>query len=346
LALLFDAGNRGASDAPVGTAVSTRQLGLLIGALGGVVSCGGPQSALVTAGADAEQIADLFTVMTVGALIVWAGVVAIAVYTIRVRESHSQRAANLMIIGGGVVAPTAVLGALIAYGMPLVPTVLAIPPEGALTIEVTAKQWWWRVQYRTPSGIVETANELRLPLGERVGLQLGSPDVIHSFWVPSLAGKMDMIPGRVTRLALEPTQTGTFRGICAEYCGASHALMAFSVVVMEPDVFRAWLDAQSRPAAPAGDARAAQGETAFITHGCTACHTIRGTPGAGRIGPDLTHVGSRRRIAAETLPNDPESLEQWIGHAGRFKPGVHMPAFRTLSADERSMIAAYLIGLR
>jgi cytochrome c oxidase subunit 2 len=299
--------------------------------------------------------------MTAGALLVWAAVVAIAIYAIRVGESHShpstssewsraaprdQRAANLLIVGGGVAAPTVVLGALIAYGMPLVPTVLAIPTERALTIEVTAKQWWWRVQYRAPSGPVETANELRLPLGERVEVQLGTPDVIHSFWVPSLAGKMDMIPGRVTRLALEPTQTGTFRGICAEYCGASHALMAFSVVVMEPEAFRAWLDAQSRPAAPAGDPRAAQGETAFITHGCTACHTIRGTPGAGRIGPDLTHVGSRRRIAAETLPNDPESLEQWIGHAGRFKPGVQMPAFRTLSADERSMIAAYLSGLR
>jgi cytochrome c oxidase subunit II len=326
--------------------VLTRQLCLLIAAAGGTVSCGGPQSALVTAGTDAAQIADLFNVMTIGALIVWAAVVGIAVYTIRVGESHSRRAASFLIIGGGVVSPTLVLGALIAYGMPLLPTVLAIPPEGALTIDVTAKQWWWRVQYRTPAGPVETANELRLPVGERTEVQLGSLDVIHSFWVPSLAGKMDMIPGRVTRLALEPTQTGTFRGVCAEYCGASHALMAFSVVVMEPEEFRAWLDAQARPATPATNPRAAQGETAFITHGCTACHTVRGTPGAGRIGPDLTHVGSRRRIAAETLPNDLVSLEQWIGHAGRFKPGVQMPAFRTLPADERAAIAAYLSGLR
>ena len=324
--------------------MGTRQF--LVLAAAASLSCGGPQSALVTAGKDAEWIADLFTIMTVGALIVWAGVVAIAVYTIRVRESHSQRAANLLIIGGGVVAPAIVLGALIAYGMPLVPRVLAVPPQGDLAIHVTAKQWWWRVQYRTPAGSFETANELRLPVGERVALQLSSPDVIHSFWVPSLAGKMDMIPGRITRLALEPTKTGTFRGACAEYCGASHALMAFSVVVMEPEAFRDWLDAQARPAVVSSDRFAARGAEAFIANGCTACHTIRGTIAAGRIGPDLTHVGSRLRIAAETLPNDPEVLVQWISRADRFKPGVHMPAFRALADDELSALAAYLSGLK
>ena len=323
-----------------------RQLCLLLCGIGGALSCGGPQSALVTAGTDAAHIADLFNVMAAGALIVWASVVAVAVYTIRVRESHSERAANLFIIGGGVATPTLVLGALIAYGMPLVPTVLAIPGDSHLTIDVTAKQWWWRVQYRTPAGPVETANELRLPIGERVELQLTSPDVIHSFWVPSLAGKMDMIPGRVTRLALEPTRIGTFRGVCAEYCGTSHALMAFSVVVMQPDDFRAWLEAQARSRVPVTEPRAVRGETAFIADGCSACHTIRGTPAGGRIGPDLTHVGSRLRIAAETLPNDPASLEQWIEHPDRFKPGVHMPAFRALAADERSALAAYLNGLK
>jgi cytochrome c oxidase subunit 2 len=229
--------------------------------------------------------------------------------------------------------------------MPVVPKVLAIPQEGDLAIHVTAKQWWWRIQYRTPAGPVETANEVRLPLGRRVQLQLSSPDVIHSFWVPSLAGKMDVIPGRLTRLALEPTRVGTFRGACAEYCGASHALMAFSVVVLEPGEFRAWLAAQARPAAEPVNALAARGRTAFVANGCSACHTIRGTPAAGPIGPDLTHVGGRLRIAAETLPNDPESLERWIGHPDRFKPGVHMPAFRALAGDERSALAAYLSGL-
>jgi cytochrome c oxidase subunit II len=326
--------------------VRTRQLCVLVAAAGGLSSCGGPQSALVTAGRDAAHIADLFMVMTIGALIVWTAVVALAVYTIRVRESHSQRAANLLIIGGGVAAPTVVLGALIAYGMPILPTVLSLPADRGLSIHVTAKQWWWRVEYRTPAGRIETANEVRLAVGERVELQLSSPDVIHSFWVPSLAGKMDMLPGRLTRLALEPTQTGMFRGACAEYCGTSHALMAFSVVVMERDAFRAWLDAQARSATSPSDAVARRGEVAFIANGCTACHTIRGTTAAGRVGPDLTHVGSRLRIAAETLPNNPEALVQWIGQTERIKPGVHMPTFRALGADELSALAAYLSSLQ
>jgi cytochrome c oxidase subunit 2 len=312
----------------------------------GLSACDGPQSALVSAGRDAARIADLFNVMTVGTLLIWAAVVAIAVYTIRVGESHSQRAANLLIIGGGVIAPTIVLGALIAYGMPLLPTVLSVPEDGRLSIHVTGKQWWWRVEYRTSAGTVETANEIRLAVGQRVGLQLSSPDVIHSFWVPSLAGKMDMIPGRVTRLALEPTQTGVFRGACAEYCGASHALMAFSVVVMDSNDFDAWLEAQARAAETPMEPSAVRGAAAFVANGCTACHTIRGTPAAGRIGPDLTHIGSRLRIGAETLPNEPEALIRWIGDTDRIKPGVHMPAFRALGSDELSSLAAYLRSLR
>jgi cytochrome c oxidase subunit 2 len=230
--------------------------------------------------------------------------------------------------------------------MPILPTVLSVPEDGRLSIQVTGKQWWWRVEYRNSAGTVETANEIRLPVGQRVGLRLSSPDVIHSFWVPSLAGKMDMIPGRVTRLALEPTQTGVFRGACAEYCGASHALMAFSVVVMESNDFDAWLEAQARAAETPTEPSAVRGAAAFVADGCTACHTIRGTPAAGRIGPDLTHIGSRLRIGAETLPNEPEALIRWIGDTDRIKPGVHMPAFRTLGSDELSSLAAYLRSLR
>ena len=312
----------------------------------GLSACGGPQSALVPAGRDAAQIADLFNLMTAAVLVIWVAVVAIAVYAIRVRESHSARAANLLVIGGGVAAPIIALGALIMYGMPILPTVLEVPADGRLSIHVTGKQWWWRVEYRTPAGLIEAANELRLPVGERVELQLLSPDVIHSFWVPSLAGKMDMIPGRVTRLALEPTRTGVFRGTCAEYCGASHALMAFSVVVMEPKDFETWLETQARPADVPTEALAARGSASFIANGCTACHTIRGTTARARVGPDLTHVGSRLRIGAETLPNEPEALVRWIGDTDRVKPGVHMPAFRALGSDELSSLAAYLRSLR
>lgn len=311
-----------------------------------VAGCDGPQSALVAAGRDAAQIAQLFTVMAVGAVLVWTAVVVIAVYAIRGGDSHSQRAANLLVIWGGVAVPTVVLGALLAYGLPVLPAVLTPGAEDGVRIHVTGKQWWWRVQYMTPEGSVETANELRLPVNQRVELQLASPDVIHSFWVPSIAGKMDLIPGRVTRLALEPTRAGVFRGACAEYCGASHALMAFVVVVLQPDEFETWLEAQSKPAVPPPDALAAQGQIAFGANGCSACHTIRGTAAAGQIGPDLTHVGSRLHIGAGTLQNDPDAFAKWIRDTDHIKPGVHMPAFRTLSRDELAALAVYLDSLQ
>ena len=305
-----------------------------------------PQSALDTAGRDAERIAQLFNVMTVGAVLIWAAVVVIAVYAIRSRQSHSQHAADLLILGGGVALPTVVLGALLAYGLPILPAILTPAPEDALRIHVTGKQWWWRVQYMTPQGIVETANEIRLPVNQRVELQLTSPDVIHSFWVPSIAGKMDLIPGRLTRLALEPTRTGLFRGACAEYCGASHALMAFAVVVVEQGPFEQWLEAQAGPARPPADAIVARGGTTFIASGCTACHTIRGTAAAGVIGPDLTHVGSRMGVGAGTLENDADGFMTWIGETDRIKPGVHMPAFRALARDDLSALGAYLDSLQ
>ena len=306
-----------------------------------------PQSALNIAGRDAELVAHLFTVMMVGAVIVWAAVVAAAIYAIRVnRGQHTEREANLFVIGGGVVVPTVVLAALLWYGLPMLPQVMALAPADAPRIRVVGKQWWWRVQYPTPAGLVETANELKLPLGQRVELELSSPDVIHSFWIPSLAGKMDMIPGRITRLGLEPTRAGVFRGTCAEYCGASHALMAFDVVVTDDATFQRWLEAQAAPATPPGDEVARRGQETFFANGCSACHTIRGTAAAGRIGPDLTHVAGRASIGAATLPNQADALVQWIRETDQVKPGVHMPAFRALPADDLTALAAYLGSLR
>lgn len=309
--------------------------------------CDGPQSALVTAGRDAERIAHLFAVMAWGALFIWMGVVLIAIYAIRARrEVHSQREANLLIIGGGVVLPTVVLGALLAYGLPVLPELLTPAPEGNLRVEISAKQWWWRVRYSGEGGAIETANELHLPVGQRVELRLASSDVIHSFWVPSIAGKVDMIPGRVTRLALEPTRTGMFNGVCAEYCGASHALMRFVVVVVEPDDFRQWLERQAQPAQTPTDALATRGQTEFVANGCGACHTVRGSAADGTVGPDLTHVGGRLRIGAGLLRNEPETFQRWITQTDTIKPGVHMPAFRALPTDGVSALAAYLNGLQ
>jgi cytochrome c oxidase subunit 2 len=212
---------------------------------------------------------------------------------------------------------------------------------------VDGEQWWWRVRYPTPDGgHVELANEIRLPVGERVTVQLASDNVIHSFWIPSLAGKIDMIPGRRTHVSLEPTRTGVFRGVCAEYCGTAHALMAFPVVVMERAAFDAWLAAEARPAQPPAGVDAQRGLDAFAESGCGACHTVRGTPAAGVVGPDLTHVGSRSTLGAATLPNDPRHLAAWLTDPSRHKPGVQMPAFGMLGGGRLEALAAYLRELK
>ena len=326
--------------------MATRVLSISLSCLV-LAACAGQQSALNPAGVDAARIAHLFNVMMIGALLVWAAVVAAAIYAIRTDPpAHTERDAKLFIIGGGVALPTVVLAALLWWGLPVLPQVMALAPENATRIHVTGKQWWWRVQYVTADGFVETANELRLPVGQRVELQLTSPDVIHSFWVPSIAGKMDMIPGRITRLALEPTRTGVFRGACAEYCGASHALMAFEVIVTSAIEFERWLALQAQPASPPAALAASRGLSVFLANGCSACHTIRGTPAMGQIGPDLTHIGGRSQIGAATLPNDPDALMTWISQTDRVKPGVHMPAFRALTSDELTSLSAYLGSLR
>jgi cytochrome c oxidase subunit II len=311
------------------------------------VGCEGPQSALDVAGRDAEHISALFWIMTIGATAIWVLVVLVATHAIRHRrDQHSHRTANLLIIGGGVALPAVVLAALLAYGMPILGEVLTPAPAGGLQIDVTAKQWWWRVQYSVDGRVIETANELRLPVGQRANLRLVSLDVIHSFWVPSIAGKMDMFPGRVTHLALEPTRTGTFLGACAEYCGASHALMGFTVVVMEGDGFQQWLEQQAGLAQAVHGALAQQGATEFLAHGCGACHTVRGSPADGRIGPDLTHVASRVRVGAGALQPTVSDFARWIAEPDSIKPGVHMPSFRALPPDRVTMLAAFLSSLK
>ncbi|MDQ3802410.1 MAG: cytochrome c oxidase subunit II [Acidobacteriota bacterium] len=313
-----------------------------------VAGCGGVQSSLDPAGREAARIANLFWWMAVGAFVVWAAVIALALWAVRARpESHNLRRTRLLIVGGGAVVPTVVLTVLLIYGLAPIPALVAPAPEGSLKIAVTGEQWWWRVRYLPPGGEpVVLANEIRLPVGYPVEFRLDSPDVIHSFWIPPLAGKVDMIPGRVTRLVLKPTRVGVFRGVCAEYCGASHALMAFTVVVQEREEFDRWLAHQARPAEPPVEPTPARGQELFLANGCSACHTIRGTTAAGLIGPDLTHVGSRLSLAAGTLPNEPDDFRRWVAHTTGVKPGVLMPPFHMLPPDELQALAAYLKGLR
>ena len=314
--------------------------------------CGGEQSALDPAGRGAERIADLFWWMAAGATVIWLLVIALALYAGRVRPGpHDARRTKLLIIGGGALVPTIVLAVLLSFGLAEMPRLLAPAPEGSVTIAVSGEQWWWRVRYLPGAGRGEgrgevvLANEIRLPVGEPVQLLLDSPDVIHSFWVPSLGGKMDMIPGRTTRLTLEPTRTGVFRGACAEYCGDSHALMSFYAVVLEREAFDRWLAHQATPARPPAGALATRGRELFLSNGCGACHTVRGTPADGVVGPDLTHVGSRASLGAGILPNQPDAFRRWIARTETLKPGVHMPAFGMLPPEELDALAAYLEGL-
>lgn len=286
--------------------------------------------------------------MAIGALVIWAGVVALGIYAVRTQpRAEERRRATLMIVGGGAVFPTVVLTALLIYGLWMLPPLVARAPEGSLRVSVAGEQWWWRVRYLLPGGeAIETANEIRLPVDEPVEFVLESSNVIHSFWIPSLGGKRDMIPGRVTHLTLNPTKTGVFRGACAEYCGTAHALMSFYVTVSEKAEFAEWLDAQARVAETPASALVLRGQEQFLANGCGACHSVRGTSATGVVGPDLTHIGSRLSIGAGILTNNPLTLERWISHPNEIKPGVHMPAFEMLPKAELEAIAVYLESLK
>ena len=232
----------------------------------------------------------------------------------------------------GVGISTLVLVATTIRTMKTLADVVSPPREAKLTIEVTGHQWWWEARYfsEKPAEIFTTANEIHIPAGEPVRFKLIGGDVIHSFWVPALAGKTDTIPGQTNITWLQAERPGVYRGQCTEYCGKQHANMAFFVVANEPARFEEWRQKQIAPAAPSADV--AQGLSAFQTR-CGACHTVRGTPAGGKVGPDLTHVMSRGTIAAGTLPNTPGHLTGWIANPQGVKPGNHMPQIDMSGAD-------------
>jgi cytochrome c oxidase subunit 2 len=313
--------------------------------------CDSARSALAPAGTEAHDVAQLFWVMVIGAAIVWTAVIGVALYVSRAGHgAREDRAVRWLIVGGGVITPTLVLGALLIYGLQLMPQLREPGSADGLRVEVSGEQWWWRVRYVRNGGAgpidVELANEIRLPLGRRTEFRLGSPDVIHSFWIPALGGKVDMTPGRITTLVLEPTRAGTYRGVCAEFCGASHAFMEFEAVVMEPGAFEAWLQQQSAPAIAPVSASARRGLQVFERNGCGACHRVRGTDFDGPVGPDLTHVGSRLGLAAGTLPNDAAGFRRWITRTHALKPDALMPAFDMLPAEELDDLALYMESLQ
>ena len=219
--------------------------------------------------------------------------------------------------------------------------------RGDVSIRITAKQWWWDVEYLDPivGRTFRTANELHLPRDRTAHVELRAGDVIHSFWVPSLSGKRDMIPGRVNAILLTPRTNGYFRGQCAEFCGLQHAHMAMDVQVEDVGAYQAWADRQRRPAATPSTPSAQRGLAVYNRAACAICHRIAGTPSGGRVGPDLTHVASRRSLAAGTLPMNRGNLAAWIIDPQHAKPGNNMPAV-PLTPQDVSDLVDYLTELK
>lgn len=305
-----------------------------------VTACSPIQSALHPAGTDAAELATLFWFMTAAGAFIWLVVMGAAVYAVvGRRKPRSEKFADRFILVGGVAFPTVTLALLLVFGLSLLPS-WGGAEEPDLRVHVRGEQYWWRLSYELPDGaLVETANELHLPVDSVVEFVLTSTDVIHSFWIPALGGKMDAIPGRINVLRLEPTKPGVYRGVCAEFCGPSHALMAFPVNVHEDLGFATWLAAEQQPAS-------GEGSETFIAAGCGACHTVRGVVADSSVAPDLTHLMRRTTIAAGTLPNTPVHLMAWISSPEHSKPDARMPPYASLPEADRRAIVDYLVSLK
>jgi cytochrome c oxidase subunit 2 len=314
-----------------------------------------PQNVLDVAGSEAGVLADLFWIFLVVTAVVWVLVVIVLVIAITRRKT--ERLDPLMLNApterrfGVIVSSLAVLTGIIVITLSVVSfsaqAQLFGQPAAAVTIKVTGHQWWWEVEYEDadPSKTFTTANEIRVPIGEPVTVKLTSSDVIHSFWVPSLFGKMDAITGRENEIRFTAVKPGVYRGQCAEFCGLQHAHMGLIVFVEDRAAFDAWRAAQIAPAIVPASANEQQGREVFLGSPCVTCHAVRGTLAGGRAGPDLTHLASRTSIAAATLPFTRGALAAWIVDPHGTKPGVHMPT-TTIEPADLHVLLDYLTSLK
>lgn len=313
--------------------------------------CSGWQSALDSHGVEAGRLATLFWFIMGVCAVVWLLVMAVLVAALlrrrgRGENQHGQER-RLGLAVAAAVASTATIITILTLASFITTRAVSSSGRDALEIEVRGFQWWWQVTY-APDGTqpaMVTANEIHIPVGRPVRLMLVSSDVIHSFWVPSLAGKLDLIPGRTNELTLTATRAGLYRGQCAEFCGLQHAHMGMTVIAQTPEEFARWRAAQALPAGPPGTPEEEAGLEAFLSTPCAACHTVRGTQATGKLGPDLTHVGSRRHIGAGLLETTRGSLAAWIADPQTLKPGNNMPMV-SLTPDQLRAISAYLASLR
>ncbi len=316
-----------------------------------LAGCGGPfpQSTLDPVSDFASRIDGLFMSIFWWAVVVFVVVEGLLVYVVfRFRDRGGDERpdpvhGSIPLEIGWTLLPAVIL-ALIA--VPTIQTIWEVdnPPEDAdaLQVEVVGHQWWW--EFRYPDLGVTTANEMHVPVGRTVQLTLRSADVIHSFWIPRVGGKRDVNPGETTGLWFTVDSAGRYTGQCAEFCGTSHALMGMSLVAEEPDDFRAWVENQRAPADTPRTELQRAGKQAFMESACLGCHTIRGTMARATTGPDLTHVASRKRIAAGVLPNDSAGMARWLKHPQVVKPDNRM---QIRELDERTIreLVAYLQSL-
>lgn len=284
--------------------------------------------------------------MGLAVMLIVFGVLALALFG---GERWRARLARERVIWiGGLAFPVVVLTGILVYGLTATQQLSQPSRPGEMRIRVTGEMWWWRVAYLDAAGrpLMLDANEVHIPVGQPVTLELEAADVIHSFWVPRLGGKLDMIPGRRNILRIQADRPGVFAGQCAEYCGGPHALMGFLVVAHPAEEFQRWRAARLRDPAPAATPLESRGAQVFAAAGCGACHAISGTPANGLAGPDLTYVGARRSLGAGILPNNQGALAGWISDSQAIKPGNRMPPFKMLSGEELRALAAYLASRR
>ncbi len=291
-----------------------------------------------------------FTAISCVVVIVIAGLIGVGIWRGRVRAAAEasdvgREAGGVKAIYWGVGLSIPVLIGMAVWTF-LSVQALAVPSSSpTLAVSIIGHRWWWEIRYQSPlypADIVTTANELVIPTGVPVRVDLGSADVIHDFWVPKLGPKMDMVPGRTNHTWLQADREGTYRGQCAEFCGLQHGHMGFVVHALSPKAFDVWVTRQRQPALVAGPSPAA---LSLFEVKCAACHTVRGTTAAGIYGPDLTHVGGRTTLAAAMTPNTPDNLNRWLGDTQGVKPGAEMPQI-DLSRVQRGQLVNWLETLK
>jgi cytochrome c oxidase subunit II len=315
-----------------------------------LAGCGGNQSTLAPESGAERRITRLWWIMCIGAAIGFAIVLTLLLLGWFHRRKRGlfgagDRFATAIVVGLGIPVPIIILVTLFVYSDVFVIKSTAAPATSStsMTIDVVGHQWFWAARY--PGTTAVTANEIHIPVRTRVDIVGTTDDVIHSFWIPQLNRKIDLIPGRTNRILLDADKPGVYRGQCAEFCGLQHANMAAYVFAEPQATFQAWLRNEAKPARPPATAQEKHGHQVFVAQACSGCHAIRGTDAAGKIGPDLTHVGSRTTLAGLTIPNTPDYLARWIENPQQFKEGAKMPSLH-LNATDVQAVVAYLESLR